>query len=142
MFRKLKSTLETSGEDVKLHSKRVEKLGKSIYEAHIGTATKEGTFRSFIDQGRQSSPLGTSVFSHLFHSERVFFHIFPTRNECSFTCSPLETSVVFSSFPLETSVVFSSFPLETGVVFSSFPLETSVVFRDFEAHKKSKFLGY
>jgi hypothetical protein len=46
----------------------------------------------------RSSPLVSSVVSHLPPSFRVCFHIFPTRFECVFTSSPLVSSV-FSLVP-------------------------------------------
>jgi hypothetical protein len=38
-----------------------------------------------IPRSDQSSPLVSSVFSHLLHSFRVYFHIFSTRFECGFS---------------------------------------------------------
>ncbi len=44
--------------------------------------------------------------------------IFPTRFECSFSCSPLVSSVVYTSSPLVSSVVYTSSPLVSSVVFT------------------------
>jgi hypothetical protein len=103
-----------------------------------------------------SSPPVLSVFLYLLHSFRVWFYIFSSRFECSFTLKhssnsflwrsllnwsipslseksktieslTLVSSVVFTSYPLVSSVVFTSFLLVSSVVFTSFPLVSSVV---------------
>ncbi len=49
-----------------------------------------------------------------------------TRFECSFTSSPLVSSVKFN-FPLASTVVFTSPPLVSGVVYTFSPLFSSVI---------------
>ncbi len=84
---KSKSTLETSGKDenytgnewksLNLHSKRVEKMKNSLETSEVRTPLAPLFHRTvFLKTTINDEP------------------IFPTRNECSFTSSPLETSLV------------------------------------------------
>ena len=116
-------TLETSGDDVKLHSKRVEKLTnytrnewRRCHLSFFGVSSllccccfcSSFLFLLWHMASYLSMSLAAVEFktpTHLLHSKRVWFHIFPTRNECSFTSSPLKTSVVFTSPPLVSSLV-------------------------------------
>ncbi len=93
------TTLGTSGEDVKLHSKRVENSGppaksssherrRNVQNSKVGKKKEEG--------------LETCNSTHYFCG---FVCIFSTRFECSFASSPLVSSLFFSSSPL-SSVVF------------------------------------
>jgi hypothetical protein len=90
-----KTTLETSGEDVKPHSKRVEKIQLFNLVRPWGQFVKfskpsnkdELTKRLFINVNYyqvRSSPLVSSVNFNLFHSFRVYFFIFYARFECNF----------------------------------------------------------
>ena len=72
-----------------------------------------------------SSPLVSSVFSHLLHSFRVYLHIFSTSFECGFTCSPLVSSVV--SHLLHSFRVYFSGPGELYLSPSSLTSLTSLV---------------
>ena len=98
------TTLETSGEDVTLHSKRVRKIRFDTLSidpsAFIsielfsieGTEpedfflpdTVKGIFATRFECDFSSSPLVSSVVFHLRHSFRVWFFIFSTRFECGF----------------------------------------------------------
>jgi hypothetical protein len=75
-WRRCKTTLETSGEDAKLHSKRVssgvwfiQKNGVSLYVLKL----VKGNFCTRFECEFPSSLLVSSVNFHLLHSFRVFF---------------------------------------------------------------------
>jgi hypothetical protein len=83
-----KNTLETSGEDAKIHSKRVEnsvfgmaKLGAIVTAVNLGQMGSSVSVRSFarydflprFECSFSSSPLVSSVVFHLPHSFRVYF---------------------------------------------------------------------
>ncbi len=128
-----KITLETSGEDAKIHSKRVEKMRKytrtewrrcenrletsvesqvdfliedessffdpisALEDEEKELVKKSSMFYTRFECSFSSSPLVSSLFSHLLHSLRVYFYIFSTRFEFIFTSSPLVSSVFFQS---------------------------------------------
>ncbi len=103
-----KITLEMSGKDVKIHSKRVEKIrvvmakffnldskqdrnlrDLQVQDIETLITVKGIVIRFYIFPTRfvcsfTSSPLGSSVVSHLLYSFRLQLHIFSTRFECSF----------------------------------------------------------
>ncbi len=96
-WRRCTNTLETSGDDLKLHLKRVEKIGiiRSNEHNNLKFHDLRENFKNEIckvQQLLQSSPLETSVFQS----------------------SPPETSVIQSS-PPATSVIQSS-PPEMSVI--------------------------
>ena len=84
-------------------------------------------FSTRFECGFTSSPLVSSVFSHLLHSFRVYFSIFSTRFECGFTSSPLVSSVVFHLLH-SFRVWFYVFSTRFECSFRSFPLVPSVGF--------------
>ncbi len=107
------NTLETSGKDVKLHSKRVEKMtfkGNQLTSCAVGDL-QVNLFRNVLKGGAQLTRKTTLVLSvvHIFSTRfECSFHIFSSRFECVFTSSPLVSSVVFTSPPLVSSVAFTS----------------------------------
>ncbi len=91
------NTLETSGKDVKIHSKRVEKIGSNssvIIEMQDVWRLHLKCLGHVIYQG------------NLLHSFRVYFHLFSTRFECIFTSSPLVSSVFLRHCLLVRRVTF------------------------------------
>ncbi len=133
-WRRCKNTLETSGEDVKLHSKRVyffqpvpSKFVLFCCQSHNFvpffpqySSNADVADRLFVTSQFQylfiifstrfecisrSSPLVSSVFSGLLHSFRVCFHIFSTRFECSFHIFSTRFECIFTSSLLVSGVV-------------------------------------
>ncbi len=134
-----KTTLETSGEDVKIHSFRVyffmptsgprvvccinwsqmkiplyvllkirRRWGARAYRRLYGTVGYWMVeFYTRFECSFTSSPLFSSVVSHLLHSFRVYFHIFSNRFECS-SHLPHSFRVWFSGqfHPLPSSISF------------------------------------
>jgi hypothetical protein len=91
-WRRCKITLKASGEDVKLHSKRVEKMSKQIEKTHKFYAQRGESVQA---NTLQITTLETSVFLGKLHSKRVSFWENYTRNERVSRNFTLETSVVF-----------------------------------------------
>ncbi len=89
-WKRQETTLETSGEDVKLHSKRVEKIGFRLWNTE---QCLQIMGKSSIN-GMNCQTDGASYYQrqdlHLLHSFGVDFCIFSTRLECGFIHSQFE----------------------------------------------------
>ncbi len=131
-----KTTLETSGEDGKTHSKRVEKMEKNTLEMSgedLKTHSKRVCFSfKYDDKIRGYDPLVT--FEEILQLARLekadmvvsstrfecsFFH-FSTRFECSFFNFPTRFECSFFIFPLVSCVFFLIFILFSCFVFVSY----------------------
>ncbi len=87
---KIKTTLETSGEDVKIHSKRVEKIirqmsirSTSIDDEVENPVTKLELSLDAIEKGQLETTLVSSVISDLLHPFRVYFFQVVMPTSCS-----------------------------------------------------------
>ncbi len=80
----IETTLETSGEDVELHSKR-----------YFGFANEQDYEKMMKERKMKEFEYGENNKGvDLLHSFRVYFYVFPTRFKCIFTSFPLVSSVV------------------------------------------------
>ncbi len=120
---KVKNTLETSGEDVKLHSKRVEKMSglreqlvssvpeliAVLYDGLAGRTT--GVTAANVDSSRSHAVLQIALREgRQIQQDMRAGLIFPTRLECSFPSSPLVSSVVLGRpQPKELPPLYSKF---------------------------------
>jgi hypothetical protein len=96
-WKRLKTTLETSGEDSKLHSKRVEKI-ETYTRFECGSCRFRNLPRMCFllippPQLRRKIEGNDQTEKCKIHSFRVYFRIFFTLFECSFTSSPPVLSV-------------------------------------------------
>ncbi len=112
------TTLETSGKDVKIHSKRVGKMWKytrnewrrwcqvnrvellNLISQHMKNEEQRESLNKItndqnFDFNKVKTTLVSIVFLHLLHSFRVYFFIFSTHFECILISSPLVSSVFF-----------------------------------------------
>ncbi len=119
-WRRFETTLETSEEDVKLHSKRVKKMWNYTRN---GLGRCDTTLESSVKISINSKPIKTRKLNRRFILTksisvlktlpfRVWFHIFYTRFECSFKSFTLVSSVT-------TFQSLSEF-IKSGLNFSQF----------------------
>ena len=112
---KIKTTLETSGE-----GENYTRNECKFYFSELIIPPIDGNRKEFSKWN-----LVSSVVLHLPQSLRVYFYIFPTRFECSYTSFSLVSSV-FLHLSHQFRVYFYIFPTRFECIFTSFPLVSSV----------------